>query len=411
MNLGPIIRAMKHNRTRVVLIVLEIAMTLAIVTNCVNVILAEREKMKMKSGFDDANILYVLVRPFTPEFRETTYLDTIIDADVRAMESIPGVKAVANTHLRIWDGGGSSTAIEPVGQKTLNSTQSYYATKDIMDALGAKVIAGRAFREGDHGIGTQPDPANVALISKNLADVLFPDGQAVGKAIEQASEPGVPSGEPITIVGVFEEFYNPFRPNDDRPIVHRAMFRPARVGSYNRGIAYLIRTEPGAMAGVIPEVEKRLTAGNPGRIFEFERAHEKKAGFFGGSKIVVTTMTCIIVALIGVTSLGILGLTSLSVSERTKQIGTRRALGATRGDILRHFLLENWVITSAGLVLGIVAAYGLNYLLVSQVTDVKLPWQLVALGVVLLWINGLVATIPPALRATMVSPAIATRSV
>ena len=57
-------------------------------------------------------------------------------------------------------------------------------------------------------------------------------------------------------------------------------------------MAYLIRTEPGAMASVIGEVERRLTAINPGRIFEFERTEEKKAGFFASSKIVVTTMTC-----------------------------------------------------------------------------------------------------------------------
>ena len=65
--MGPIIRAMNHNRTRVVLLVLEIALTLAIVTNCVNVILAERAKMREPSGFDDDNIVWVHARPFAPE--------------------------------------------------------------------------------------------------------------------------------------------------------------------------------------------------------------------------------------------------------------------------------------------------------------------------------------------------------
>jgi putative ABC transport system permease protein len=101
----------------------------------------------------------------------------------------------------------------------------------------------------------------------------------------------------------------------------------------------------------------------------------------------------------------------MSVAERTKQIGTRRALGATRGDILRHFLAENWIATTAGLILGVAGAYGLNLFLLSRVSDVKLPWQLVAAGMLLLWINGLVSTIPPALRATMVPPSTATRSV
>ena len=108
MNIGPILRAMNHNRTRVLLLVLEIALTLAIVTNCVNVIIAERAKMAVPSGFDDDNILWVRARPFSPEFQESETIDTVADADVRAIASIPGVKAVANTHMLLWEGGGSA---------------------------------------------------------------------------------------------------------------------------------------------------------------------------------------------------------------------------------------------------------------------------------------------------------------
>jgi putative ABC transport system permease protein len=414
MHIGPILRAMKHNRTRVVLIVLEIAMTLAIVTNCVNVILAERAKMTQKSGFDDDNIVRMRVRPFTPEFRESAFLDTIIDADVRTIESIPGVKAVANTHFQLWEGGGSSTGVRPPDvQRMARSTQIYYGTKDIVDALGAKIVAGRPFQDGDHGVGPKIDPADKIIITKALADDLFPGQNPIGKSLVEALDDGPALGEPRTIVGVIEEFYNPWgigAGNHDQ-LATRAMFLPARVGGYARGISYLIRTEPGAMNTVIPEIERRLTAANAGRVFEFTRTDEKRGRWFSSSKIVVTTMTCIIVALIAVTSLGILGLTALAVSERTKQIGTRRALGATRGDIIRHFLIENWILTTAGLVLGTFGAYALNVFLVSQVTDAKLPWQLVAAGVVLLWINGLLATVPPAFRATLINPAIATKSV
>jgi putative ABC transport system permease protein len=162
---------------------------------------------------------------------------------------------------------------------------------------------------------------------------------------------------------------------------------------------------------VMGEVEKKLVAINAGRVVEFKPIAEKKASWFSQARLTVGVMTGVIVLLIFVTALGILGITALSVSERTKQIGTRRALGATRSDILRHFLIENWVTTTAGLVIGVVGAYALNFYLVSHVTDMKLPWQLVATGMVLLWINGLLATLPPALRATNVPPSIATRSV
>jgi putative ABC transport system permease protein len=112
-----------------------------------------------------------------------------------------------------------------------------------------------------------------------------------------------------------------------------------------------------------------------------------------------------------VNSLGLVGLTFFSVTERTRQIGTRRALGARKADILRHFLLENWLITSMGLVLGVLAAYGLNIGISNVVEGAHMTWPLMAGGVVLLWATGMAATFAPALRAARISPAIATRNV
>src|SRR2546428_3995132 len=86
---------------------------------------------------------------------------------------------------------------------------------------------------------------------------------------------------------------------------------------------------------------------------------------------------------------GVVGLTSFSVAERTRQIGTRRALGARKADILRQFLLENWLITTMGLTLGVGLAYGLNIGLVNVASGAKLSGALLVSGVVLLWAAGL----------------------
>jgi putative ABC transport system permease protein len=412
MNIGPIIRAMKHSRTRVVLIVLEIALTLAIVTNCVNVILAERTKMTRRSGFDDDNIVMMHVRPFSAEYREPGFIDTSIDRDLRTIQATPGVRAVVNTHFKPWEGGGAGGQVFAVGDsREPVRTQTYYATRDIIPALGMTIVEGRGFRDGDHGTGPAVDPADHVLISKSVADLLFPGQSAVGKQIQEGS-PDQPEEDVLTVVGVIGEFFNPFgRATSLNPNSDKVMFRPARNGGYVGGIQYLIRTEPGKRNAAVTAVEKRLIALNAGRVLEFQSVEEKKEGWFASSRIVVTTMTCIIVALVAVTALGLLGLTSLSVAERTRQIGTRRALGATRGAIVRHFLIENWIVTTAGLVLGVAGAYGLNFLLLSHVSDVKLPWELVAGGMLLLWMNGLISTIPAAVRASAVSPSIATRSV
>jgi len=408
MNIGPILRAMKHNRTRVVLIVIEIAVTFAIVTNCVNVIFAERAKMTRPSGFDDDNIVRINTQPFAPQFEEPGFIDTSIDADLRVLAAIPGVRAVANTNFQMWEGGGSSSSfvVAGSGQTDGPQIQNYYATHDIANALAFQIVNGRGFSASDHGIGTQPDPANVALITRDAAKALFGDANPLGKAIQRGD-----TSTPVTIVGVIEAFYNPYGINDEGGMSTRAIFRPARVGSSGRGISYFVRTEPGAMDSVVGEAEKRLTQANPGRVIESETMLHKRGRWFSGSQIVVTTMTWIIIALIVVTALGLLGLTSLAVAERTKQIGTRRALGATRADILRYFLIENWLVTTAGLVIGLGGAFALNVLLVSKISDVKMGWQLVAAGMVLLWVNGLVSTLPPALRAMYIAPSIATRSV
>jgi len=402
MPVGPIFRAMAHNKTRVVLIVLEIAVTLAIVTNCVNMILEERRQMNRPSGFDDDNLVWFRSRPFAPEFKEPKYVDNSVAADMRTVAAIPGVRSVANTNFLPWAGGGSSTMIKVAGDKGPgNRTQIYYFSGDLFNTLGNHIVQGRAFVPGDYDYDQQNGTPKSIIISRKLADLLFPKGNALSQQLDSGD------GNGVTVVGIVDPFYNPY----GWPIHEYVVFAPSTVGSYNRGTRFLVRVTPGAMQQVTAEIEKQLLRTNHGRVIEVTTINETKERYFTGGRIVVRAMTGVIALLIFVTALGIIGITSLSVAERTKQIGTRRALGATRGDILRHFLLENWMVTTAGLLLGVAATYGLNFLLVTHVSGVKMDWRFVVVGMALLWINGLVATIPPAMRGASVSPAVATRSV
>ena len=99
------------------------------------------------------------------------------------------------------------------------------------------------------------------------------------------------------------------------------------------------------------------------------------------------------------------------MTQRTRQIGTRRALGASKGDIISYFLIENWMITGFGLLFGLVLTYGLNYALVSFADGAKIDLKLLIAGSLLLWLTGVVAALAPAVRATSVSPEVATRTV
>ena len=400
MPIGPIIRAMQHNRTRFALIILEIAITLAIVTNAVNMILAERQKMLKSSGFDDENLIAISYAPFAPEFREQSYVDNTTWNDVRALTAIPGVKAAAATGILPWQGGGSSGNFKAEGYGDKFQAQIYATTRGLFDTLGVKVVEGRGFTAND----TPADPnasTTVTIISSGLAKKLWGDANPIGRVITSGD-----GKRPRTVIGVIDHFYNPYAWN----IGDYVLFTPGRAWDSGGG-AYLVRTEPGAVKSVASQLEARLVSVNPGRVFRVRTIADVKDGYFSGGKLIISAMTGVIILLVFVTALGILGITSLAVSERTKQIGTRRALGATKSDILRHFLTENWIVTTIGLAVGVAATYALNYFLVSQLTDAKMPWYLVGIGMLLLWLNGLVATVPPALRAATVSPAIATRSV
>ena len=119
----------------------------------------------------------------------------------------------------------------------------------------------------------------------------------------------------------------------------------------------------------------------------------------------------VIVALLGVTAFGIVGLASFWVAQRRKQIGIRRALGATRADILRYFQTENFLIVTFGIVLGIILAIGINLLLMKFFEVPRLPLWYLPIGVVVLWLLGQLAVLVPALRASNVPPVVATRSV
>ncbi len=101
---------------------------------------------------------------------------------------------------------------------------------------------------------------------------------------------------------------------------------------------------------------------------------------------------------------------SLWVTQRRKQIGVRRALGARRVDILRYFVTENVMITSAGVAAGVMLAIGLNELLVSQLEMTKLPLPYLLGGIGVFYLLGIGAVYGPAWRAASISPATATRS-
>jgi putative ABC transport system permease protein len=421
MEFGPILRSIRRNKVRYGLIVAEVALTLAVVANCVHMIREARREMAIPSGFDDENLIRVTSTPFAEAFREQGYRDNARELDLQALSKMPGVRAASNTGFLPWQGGGSSMETRPLGSKgEMLRNQVYSIDESALATLGAQLVEGRNFtREqvrsdaerlralyaSNRAVGPDGLPAEKftqdVIISKAFAKLLFADGQALGKRLEDSD------GDQYVVIGVIDRFYNPY----GWPIHEYVMFFASQPGSFDFGTPYLVRAEQGRAEAVRAAIEKTLLGVNNGRNLTVKSIPEIKEQFQASTALLVRILSLVIFLLIFVTSLGIVGLTTFSVAERTRQIGTRRALGAQKKDILRYFLLENWIVTTMGLAFGVLLAYGLNVVLVSKLGAVKIPAGLVLAGVLFLWMAGLLATFFPALRGSRVAPAIATRNV
>jgi putative ABC transport system permease protein len=179
-------------------------------------------------------------------------------------------------------------------------------------------------------------------------------------------------------------------------------------------VLFALRSRPSDRAGVMKEALAALAEHVPSRQVSADNAQTYahiRSDYFRRDATMVDLLLAAALGLLFVTALGITGLASFWVQQRTRTIGIRRAIGATRGDILRYFQTENFLIVTFGVVLGVLLAIGLNLLLMKHYELPRLPLWYLPIGAVVLWLLGQLAVLAPALRAAKVPPVVATRSV
>jgi len=402
MELGPIFRALMHNPTRFWLITVEVALTLAIVVNCVAIILEQRELLTRPSGLDEPNLVVVTTAPFAKDFADEEFIDVVRDEDLRRLRALPGVRAAAAMDYLPLAGGGAITGLSAPDDEGDGHPSPYFVVGlGALDALGVELVAGRDHVESDLHPGDD-EPENL-IMTLALAERLYPDGDFLGKSVVDPDTREV-FGH---IVGIINEMHNAWPRSS---IAGLAMLRPGPSDD-ERVIRYMVRTDPGALEAVFNELEPTVLAVNADRIVTIRPISEYKRRYFDDEIVLVKVLTWLAALLIGVTSLGIVGLTSFSVTQRTREIGTRRALGATRSAVLRYFVIEIWVITGIGLALGALLTYALNYALAHLADAPSIGWPLIATGIFFLWVIGLISALAPAFRATLVPPVVTTRTV
>jgi len=391
------------------LLILEIALTCAIVSNAVFLITSHLERTRMLSGIAEHEL--VLVR--MASIGDRTDSKRLGQADLAALQEIPGVKQVALANgAPFASGSNTDLRLEPQQpRRSLNA--GLFFGKNLLPALGTRLIAGRGFLPDDFTDLSQALAAfandeakqfpHVTIVTQAVAQRLWPGQSALGKMVYVGKD------IPLRVVGVVERLTRPAEGLFQG--AEYSMVLPINTDTSN-GLIYLLRCAPQDRARVLKAAVAKLKQLDPNRVLVRARTFDQvRDEYFQSDRAMAGTLFGVCLALLIVTALGIVGLATFWVAQRRKQIGIQRALGATRGDILRYFQIENFLIVSMGIALGTVLALAINLELVKFNEMTRMPYFYVPIGAFVLWCLGQIAILAPALRASNVPPMVATRSV
>jgi putative ABC transport system permease protein len=410
MEIRALLSAMWRSRVGPVLVAAQVAVTLAVVVNVSYIVQTRLDNISQPTGIDMDNMFWVVSVAYTPEFNRVA----AIPADVAWLQSLPGVVAAANSSL-VPQGFGTSTLPFAADASVLDKGGGepavlYTGTGQLVQSLGVKLIAGRMFDPAavppaspEDGVPAEWGPE--AVITKNIADKLFPKGDALGKTLYS----GLVT-KSMTVVGIVEYMQHQPWMGPASELARTIVMVPMTPGGARS--LYIVRTQPGRKDAVMARVEKEFADLQPGRyVSAMESLANSADRQRRGMKTSAVTLSIVAGFVVLVTIVGIVGLAAFTVATRTKQLGTRRALGATKFHIVRYFLVENWLITTVGAFIGCALALGVGIKLSNMYRMPQLPLYYLIGGVVTLWLIGMLAVWLPARRAAAISPATATRAV
>ena len=410
MEIRPILSTLRRHRVIFWLLMLEIALSCAIVCNGVFLVVQRLQHMDMPSGVAEHELVLLQQAPIDPP------PDRYARAreDLAALQQIPGVQAVGMSNQVPFGGYSSNgnvmlTPTQP--HPTLNAAT--YFGENLVPTMGLRLVSGRALGPDDYvnadavlkslADGSGKGFPMPTLVSQALATRLWPQQSPLGKLLWLAPNAS------FRVVGVVATLARANAYNT--ATAQYSMIIPLHMGA-DKDQSYLIRTRPEDRQRVLAAAVASLKQADPARVITHTRTYDEiRSDYFQDDHAMAGMLVSVIVAVLLVTGLGIVGLASFWVAQRRKQIGIRRALGATRADIVHYFQTENFLIVTFGIVLGMLLAYGLSLWLMAHYELPRLPLSYLPAGAIALWLIGQLAVLGPALRAAAVPPVVATRSV
>jgi putative ABC transport system permease protein len=391
------------------LLAAQVALSMTILANVAYVVSIRLENTLRPTGMDLDNIFWISSEGHGQNYDQ----QSTTQFDLEYLNLLPGVLAAcaASSIPQTFD-AQETTVSGDADFKETRDVLLFQMTEKSVEALGLRLIRGRGYLKDT--VTPAPSRADAAgtvfgqevVITAALAEKLFGSSEAaIGKPLHFS----MAKGRSAAIVGVVERMQAApfFLPGTN--FVNEIVLVPAVPAGPTAH--YLVRTKPGfrdqIMTRVIKEFESLQRDRYVNAVKSLADTASQARAADRASAVALAILASFVLA---VTMLGLFGFAAFAVTSRTKEIGTRRAIGATRTDILKQFLLENWLITTLGVIVGsvITLAFALQLSMLLELP--RLPIVFLAGSMSLIWTAGLLAALMPALRGAAVAPAVATRA-
>jgi predicted permease len=338
------------------------------------------------------------------EWTDAAKRSQLLERALTRLRTIPGVTQVALTNPLPLAGGGNQTSFVPEGLPDPGpaqrpSTENNIASREYFEAMRIPLLRGRAFTDQE-----KADEPRVCIIDTKFAETHFAGRDPVGQRVMFGANGGFTLA--LTVIGVVGHVQN-YGIGQDTRVQLYSPYRQVTPGN----VSFVLRTtlDPAALAAPIRTAMREVEPTLP--IFGVRTMDELFDLSVTNQRIMFTLLSVFAGLALLLAAIGLYGVLSYIVNQRTREVGIRMALGATAGEVRTLMLSQGLKLAGLGLGVGLLASLGVARLMDSLLYGVQPhdPLNLIVVSVVLLAI-GLFASWLPSMRATRVNPVEALRA-
>jgi putative ABC transport system permease protein len=381
-------------------VVAQIALSLTLLTGAGLLVRSFYKLLQVDMGFNPKNLLTFEYRLPRSKYNSSEAQLNFHRQVVERLSAAPGVQSVALARAAPFSFNGGFAGVELPGRERPPQgkeprAQFNTVTPGYLATLNIPLLRGRMFNEGDRG-----DAPLVYLINQTMAERFWPNEDPIGKPVKtvEALSPG-------TVIGVVGDTRQRFLSDERQPQMYSCY---SQMPGLFATVVARTSVEPMILADAVREAVWKIDPDQPmWKIRTVEFMFERTTG---DRRFVLALMGAFAALALALASIGLYGVMSYSVTQRTREIGIRMALGAQAGDVMKTVLKQGMTLALIGAAIGLVMAFALTRLMTEMLFEVGATDPVTFTGVALLLASvALMACYTPARRATKVDPMIALR--